>query len=151
VDHVDLGHGGEAVPVGLELTQAGLRCFESFGGLVALRLEASVLFALGALALTALLGFLFPRIPAVLPFGQWPHHLASDQRDGPRPSQGIAVGITRSPSPRTIGGVMHISMPPEGRLSCHRTAQGDPMTSNRMEAKPMAGEPCRFCGDAKAP
>ena len=25
------------------------------------------------------------------------------------------------------------------------------MTSNRMEAKPIAGEPCRFCGDAKAP
>ena len=25
------------------------------------------------------------------------------------------------------------------------------MTYNRMEAKPIAGEPCRFCGDAKAP
>src|SRR6266446_9028811 len=25
------------------------------------------------------------------------------------------------------------------------------MTSNRMEAKPIAGEHCRFCGDAKAP
>jgi len=25
------------------------------------------------------------------------------------------------------------------------------MTSNRMEAKPMAGEHCRFCGDAEAP
>ena len=25
------------------------------------------------------------------------------------------------------------------------------MTYNRMEAKPIAGEPCRFCGDAQAP
>ncbi len=25
------------------------------------------------------------------------------------------------------------------------------MTSNRMEAKAIAGEHCRFCGDAKAP
>ena len=50
-----------------------------------------------------------------------------------------------------MGGVMHLSMPHEGRLSCHRTAQGDPMTSNRMEAKPLAGEHGRFCGDAKAP
>jgi hypothetical protein len=25
------------------------------------------------------------------------------------------------------------------------------MTSNRMEAKPIAGEPGRFCGDANAP
>jgi hypothetical protein len=25
------------------------------------------------------------------------------------------------------------------------------MTSNRMEATPIAGEHCRFCGDAKAP
>ena len=42
-------------------------------------------------------------------------------------------------------------MPPEGGLSCHSTAQGDPMTYNRMEAKPIAGEHCRFCGEAKAP
>jgi hypothetical protein len=26
-----------------------------------------------------------------------------------------------------------------------------PMTYNRMEAKPIAGEHGRFCGDAKAP
>jgi hypothetical protein len=25
------------------------------------------------------------------------------------------------------------------------------MTSNRMEAKPIAGEHCRFCGDASVP
>jgi hypothetical protein len=25
------------------------------------------------------------------------------------------------------------------------------MTYNRMEAKPIAGEHCRFCGDAQAP
>ena len=46
---------------------------------------------------------------------------------------------------------MHVAMPHEGRLSCHRTAQGDPMTYNRMEAKPIAGEHCRFGSDARAP
>jgi hypothetical protein len=92
-----------------------------------------------------------PLLPAVLHGGPWAHHLSSDQRDGPRPSHGVAVGIKRHPSPRTIGGVMHVSMPHEGRLRCPRTAPGAPMTSNRMEAKPMAGEPGRFCGDAQAP
>ena len=29
------------------------------------------------------------------------------------------------------------------------TTQETLMTYNRMEAKPIAGEPCRFCGDAK--
>ena len=29
-------------------------------------------------------------------------------------------------------------------------AQGKPMTYNRMEAKSMAGEHCRFCGDARS-
>ncbi len=33
----------------------------------------------------------------------------------------------------------------------HVTEPGETMTSNRMEAKLIAGEPCRFCGDAKAP
>jgi hypothetical protein len=32
----------------------------------------------------------------------------------------------------------------------HITTKGHPMTYNRMEAKPIAGEHCRFCGDAKA-
>jgi hypothetical protein len=97
VDHVDLGHGGEAVQVGLELTQACLSRCERLGGLVALRLEARVLFALVALSLTALLGFLFPLIPAVLHCGQWAHHLSSDQLNGPRPSDGIEVGSKMSP------------------------------------------------------
>jgi hypothetical protein len=30
------------------------------------------------------------------------------------------------------------------------TQQGEPMTYNRMEAKPIAGEHGRVCGDAKA-
>src|SRR3989442_1419412 len=31
------------------------------------------------------------------------------------------------------------------------TGERDPMTYNRMEAKPIAGEHGRFCGDAEAP
>src|SRR4029453_7029196 len=33
----------------------------------------------------------------------------------------------------------------------HTPREGAPMTYNRMEAKPIAGEHCRFCGDASAP
>src|SRR5438105_3148567 len=36
-------------------------------------------------------------------------------------------------------------------MTAHANAQGETMTYNRMEAKPIAGEHCRFCGDAKAP
>ena len=31
------------------------------------------------------------------------------------------------------------------------TDGGKALTSNRMEAKPMAGEPCRFCGRERVP
>jgi hypothetical protein len=57
VDHVDLRRGDEAVQLGLKLTQASLSLCEGFGGSVVRRLEARILFALGALALAALLGF----------------------------------------------------------------------------------------------
>jgi hypothetical protein len=33
----------------------------------------------------------------------------------------------------------------------HAHEQGETMTYNRMEAKPITGEHGRFCGDAKAP
>ena len=33
----------------------------------------------------------------------------------------------------------------------HTPTEGHPMTYNRMEAKPMAGEHGRFCGDTSAP
>ena len=39
----------------------------------------------------------------------------------------------------------------QGGAALATTAQGEFMTYNRMEAKPIAGEHCRFCGDAEAP
>jgi hypothetical protein len=36
-------------------------------------------------------------------------------------------------------------------MTPHASDQGGIMTYNRMEAKAIAGEHCRFCGDAKAP
>jgi hypothetical protein len=91
-DHVDLGHGSEAMELGLELTQGGLRRFEGGGDSVALRLEASTLFALVTLALAALLGFVFPLISTVLHVGALAHHVSSGQLDGLRPCHGGAVG-----------------------------------------------------------
>jgi hypothetical protein len=36
-------------------------------------------------------------------------------------------------------------------VSLDISEQGDAVTYNRMEAKPIPGKHCRFCGDAKAP
>jgi len=96
-DRVDLGYGGESMELGLELTQVGLRRFEGGGDSVALRLEASALFALVTLALAALLGFVFPLISTVLHFGEWAHHVSSGQLDGLRPCHGVAIGRKMSP------------------------------------------------------
>lgn len=42
---------------------------------------------------------------------------------------------------------------PNGVNCCriHTTQSGDAMTYNRMEAKPIAGEHCRFCGESDVP
>jgi hypothetical protein len=83
--------------LGLELTQVGLRRFEGGGDSVALRLEASALFALGALALAALLGCVFPLISTVWHFGALAHHVSPGQLDGPRPWNGVEAGRKMSP------------------------------------------------------
>jgi len=81
----------------LELTQAGLRLLEGLGDSVALRLEARTLFALVALVLAALRGFVFPLISALFHCGKLAHHVYSGQRDGPRPWNGVGVGLKMSP------------------------------------------------------
>src|SRR5438034_9837654 len=47
--------------------------------------------------------------------------------------------------------MMHLSNERMDDEGTHTTTEGAPMTYNRMEAKPIAGEHCRFCGDATAP
>ena len=97
MDHLDFGHGGEAVQLGLELTQAGLSLFERMPGPVVLRLEASVLFALLALPLASQFGFVFPLVSTVCQFRQLTHDGASTQFDGPRPSKVDEMGSRMSP------------------------------------------------------
>src|SRR6266568_8125606 len=63
----------------------------------------------------------------------------------------VAVDSGRRLKPRVSGCRMHGFLSDEGGLRFTPPEQGDPMMSNRMEAKPRAGEQCRFCGDAKAP
>jgi hypothetical protein len=96
-EHVDLGYGGEAMELGLELTQVGLRRLEGGGDSVALRLAASALLALGTLALAALLGLVCPLISTVVHCGAWAHHVSSGQLDGLRPCHGVAVGRKMRP------------------------------------------------------
>ena len=89
-----------AVPceLGLELTQAGLGRFEGLGDPVALGADASVLFALVALAVASLLGFVFPLISTVFDFGELTHDACSQVNpDGPRPWGGVEVGLADEP------------------------------------------------------
>jgi hypothetical protein len=51
---------------------------------------------------------------------------------------------------RAIRSAVHLMRKREPR-HLQGNDQGETMTYNRMEAKPIAGEHCRFCGDAKAP
>src|SRR6266446_1389697 len=89
VDHVDLGSGGESVPPRLQLAQAGLSCFQGLGDLLSLGLDARVLSSLVTLSLAALLGLMFPLIPAVLHFGKWAHDMSlGGNFDGPSPWRG---------------------------------------------------------------
>jgi hypothetical protein len=55
---------------GLKLMQAGLRLFEGVGGSLSLGSDTRMLFTLVALALAALLGFVFPLISTMFHFGQ---------------------------------------------------------------------------------
>lgn len=71
--------------LGLKLMQAGLCLFEGVGGSISLGSDTRLLFTLVALALAALLGFVFPLISTIFHFGQWAHHVSSDPLDGPRP------------------------------------------------------------------
>lgn len=51
---------------------------------------------------------------------------------------------------RAIRSAVHLVRKHEPR-PLQGNEQGKTMTYNRMEAKPRAGEHCRFCGNAKAP
>ena len=85
------------MPPRLQLTQAGLRLFEGLDGPISFGSDARSLFTLVALSLAALRGFVFPLISTVFQFGQLAHHVFSDQPDGPRPYNGLEVGIPMSP------------------------------------------------------
>jgi hypothetical protein len=151
VYHLDLGPSRETLKLGLELTQAGLSRFEGLGDLIVLGPQASMLFALVALPLTSLFGFGLPLVPAVSHFGPLAHDEASRvNSNGPRPRSGVQVGLKRSLEHKMIRDANTHSTPHEGRLS-PTPEQGESMTDNQMEAKPIAGEHCRFGGNAKAP
>ena len=75
------------------------------------------------------------------PSGQTP--MAPGHGEGP-------IGPKMSPEHKMIHDGMHRCADRRADRSS-TTKQGERMTYNRMEAKPIAGEHCRFCGDAKAP
>jgi hypothetical protein len=84
-DHVHLGPGDKLLRGGLELTQTRLGRFEGCGGAVALSGEASDLFALVAILVASLRGFVFPLIATVFDFGELAHHACSCNPRGLRP------------------------------------------------------------------
>ena len=72
-----LGRADKCLKLAFELTQTCLGHFEGFGGLVALRSESSDLFALVAILVASLLGFVFPLMSTVFDFGELTHPVRS--------------------------------------------------------------------------
>ena len=77
MDQVHLGPDDELARLALKLTQLRPGLFEGSGGLIARGGEASDLFALGAIVVAALRGFVFPLLSTVLDFGKLTHHVRS--------------------------------------------------------------------------
>ena len=75
----------------LELTQTRLGLFEGCGGAVSLGGDASDLFALVAIAVASLRGFVFPLISTVFDFGELAHHVRSCQPPWPQ-AMGVVSG-----------------------------------------------------------
>jgi hypothetical protein len=76
-DDGHLGPDDKLLRVALELPPTRLGRFEGFGGMVALSAEARDLFALVAIVVAALRGFVFPLMSTVLDFGELAHHVRS--------------------------------------------------------------------------
>src|SRR2546428_880139 len=149
MNDLHLGPGGKSLKLGLKLTYAGLSRFQGLGDLMVPEPQARMGFALVALPLASRLGFGSPLVSALSHFRQLTHDDASQVvSEYPRPRRGVPIGLTCVVSIKGSGTQRHPSNPYEGRCNPIH-AQGKPMTYNRMEAKSMAGEHCRFCGDAR--
>jgi len=71
--------------------QTRLGRVEGCGDAVSLGAEARVLFALVSIAVTSLLGFVFPLIATVFDFGELAHHACSAHPPGLRPGRGVGL------------------------------------------------------------
>jgi hypothetical protein len=76
-DNVHLGLGDKCLRVVLKLMQTRLGHCEGVTGVVALSGEASDLFALVAIVVAALRGFVFPLLSTVFDFGELAHPVRS--------------------------------------------------------------------------
>ena len=148
---IDFGPHGHDLSLALELVPAPLSVFEGLLGPVALSFDPRELFAQVAVVAAALLGFGCPLVSAMFDFGKLTHGLCSlTSPHGDRRWGGGEVEREMIGEDRAIRSAVHLVSKREPRpLQGHE--QGETMTYNRMEAKPRAGEQCRFCGDAKAP
>lgn len=98
VDHIDLRAGGEAVEPRLERPHASLGRLEGRRDLISLGLEARLLASLLAFPLAALLGLVFPLIPAVVHVGQLAHDASlRGSSHGTRPWRGGAAWTDEEP------------------------------------------------------
>jgi hypothetical protein len=151
---VPLRQGDQALHVGLTLTQTRLGLCEGVSGSVSLGGDASDLCALGAIAITSLRGCVFPLMSTVVDCGELTHDAhALLHPDDHRPWGWGRLGLRCTCSHRRERSAARCPSQGSARDDgvTPTTSQGAPMTSNRLDAKPMAGEPGRFCGDASAP
>jgi len=148
-DHVHLAQGDKRLRLALERTQTRLGRCEGWGDAVALSGEARELLALRALSIASRRGWVCPLIATVCDGGALAHHAGAGHLHGLGPWGLSRVERKRSEEERAIRGVM----PSQASAREHDgpPRAGTPVTSNRMEAKPMAGAHCRCWGDASAP
>ena len=123
-----------------------------FAGLIALGFDPCKLLAQVAIGSATLLGFAFPLLAAVVDFGKLTHRLHSltspmaiDHGGG-----GCWAEMDLIVEDRAIGAAAHLASERQRRLP-PVNEPGEAMTYNRMEAKAIAGEHCRFCGDVRRP
>ena len=100
----------------LRLFEARLGLLERFGGAVALAPDARDLFAPVSIAVTSLLGFVFPLISAVSDFGQLAHEALFHQDRPPEARGDHGVRFHMAYEDRAIRGVMHLQSEHAGPL-----------------------------------
>jgi len=150
-DQVHLVGHGTSMALRLARTQTRLGLFAGVGGAVSLVCAPSQLLALVTIVIGSLYRLMFPWMAALFDVGSWAHDALAGQETPPRAAGDDSGRWTLPKRIACASAVCTGKASVAGGPPLHATRQGDRMTDNRMEAKPMAGAHGRLCGEASAP